>query len=278
MGVLDKLAIKRLQRDLQASGELATNEVVLEYEVADPLLRMFQHPLKAQIGDQTDRPIPLATTEKGLLIILRSSPQHPMVHRYDWPSVIHFESTPREGPFKAELSFFMIDPAEPAPTSVKILRFETKQVRPEFVESVDRQMKKLARGSGIRDEQLRSFHDLRARCEALKATRAEALSTGERENPRGWRLGAEDATARAHLTTGEVFTGTVGWAETQDGPAVVIQSATEYVAFLLKSMSALDPETLTAKCDSDLVDTVEFTPVEPTIWLMRLELQSAGWL
>ena len=254
------------------------NEVVLDYEVADPYLHMFTHPVKTQIGDHSNRPIPLAVTERGLLVILGEPPQYPLVQRHDWPSVIHFETTPREGPFKPELHFFLIDPAESHPTSVRILKFETKHVRPEFVQSVNRVMTTLPETSGIRGSQSRAFQDLRLRCEAVKAARDEALSAGELEHPRGWRLSAEDATARAHLTTGEVFVGSVGWADTQDGPAMVIGSETEYVAFLLKAMSAPDPQTLTAQCQSDPVKMVEFTAVEPTIWLMRLELQRAGWL
>lgn len=278
MGFLDNRAMKRLQRDLQARGELAMNEVVLDYEVADPSLHMFTHPLKTQIGDHSNRPIPLAVTERGLLVILGVPPQYPLVHRHDWPSVIHFETTPREGPFKPELRFFIIDPVEPHPTSVKILKFETRHVRPEFVHSVHRVMTTLTERSDLRGAQSQAFQDLRLRCEAVEAARDEALSAGELKNPRGWRLSAEDATARAHLATGELFVGSVGWADTQDGPAMVIRTETEYIAFLLKSMSAPDPETLTAHCESDLVSTVDFTAVEPTIWLMRLELQRAGWL
>ena len=64
----------------------------------------------------------------------------------------------------------------------------------------------------------------------------------------------------------------------QGVPVMVIRSETEYITFPLKSMSVPDPETLKAWCENDLVDTVEFTPVEPEIWLMQLELRRAGWL
>ena len=271
--------MNRLQRDLQARGQLEANEVILEYEVADPSFHLLStHPLKAQIGDQSKRPIPLAVTEKSFLVILGVPPQYPLARRYDWQSVIHFETTPREGPFKPELHFFVIDPAETSPTSVNILKFETKLVRPEFVQSVNQQLARLTERSGIRDTQLRGFQELRSRCEAVDAARDEALSAGERANPRGWRWSAEDAEARALLKTGEIFSGTVHCTDMQGVPVMVIRSETEYITFPLKSMSVPDPETLKAWCDNDLVDTVEFTPVEPEIWLMQLELRRAGWL